>query len=95
MRYDGWKDNLSPLQQPEEVAANIAQAKAQMETGLSADEIGIFVITQCAANVMSLKSSQSAKISGVLSSKELYFPLINKLNSIKDGEVGTCETMLH
>ena len=87
MRYDGWKDNLSPLQQPEEVAANIALAKAQMETGLSADEIGVFVITQCAANVMSLKNSKSAKISGVLSSKELYFPLLNKLNSIKEGEV--------
>ena len=87
MRYDEWKDNLSPLEQPEEVAANIALAKAQMETGLSADEIGIFVITQCAANVMYLKNSKSAKISGVLSAKELYFPLISALNTINESGV--------
>ena len=84
MRYENLIDNLSPMQQPEEVAANMARAKAQMETGLSADEIGVFVITQCAANVMSLKKSQNTKVDGVLSVKEVYFPLLEELNKLTD-----------
>ena len=84
MRYENLIDNLSPMQQPEEVAANMARAKAQMETGLPADEIGVFVITQCAANVMSLKKSQNTKVDGVLSVKEVYFPLLEELNKLTD-----------
>lgn len=84
MRYENLIDNLSPMQQPEEVAANMARAKVQMETGLSADEIGVFVITQCAANVMSLKKSQNTKVDGVLSVKEVYFPLLEELNKLTD-----------
>lgn len=89
MRYENLIDNLSPMQQPEEVASNMARAKAQMETGLSADEIGVFVITQCAANVMSLKQSQNTKVDGVLSVKEIYFPLLDELNKLtsKDAEI--------
>ena len=87
MRFEHLMDNLSPLQQPEEVTANIARTKAQMETGLAPEEIGVFVITQCAANVMSLKSSVNAKIDGVLSAKELYFPLVQKLNALKKEDV--------
>ncbi len=87
MRYEHLIDNLSPMQQPEEVTANMARAKAQMETGLEPDEIGVFVITQCAANVISLKSSVNAKIDGVLSVKELYFPLLQKLTELKSDEV--------
>lgn len=82
MRFEHLIDHLSPMQQPEEVAANLARAKAQMETGLDPDEIGVFVITQCAANVMALKSSVNAKIDGVLSSKELYFPMLDELNKL-------------
>ncbi len=87
MRYEHLIDNLSPLQQPEEVAVNFARAKAQMETGLAPHEIGVFVITQCAANVMSLRASENAHVDGVLSMKEIYFPLIGKLNALKDEEV--------
>ena len=87
MRYEHLIDNLSPMQQPEEVTANMARAKAQMETGLAPEEIGVFVITQCAANVMSLKNSVNAKVDGVLSSKELYFPLLQKLTDLKPEEV--------
>ncbi len=82
MRYDHLVDNLSPMQQPEEVAANMARAKAQMETGLEPDEIGVFVITQCAANVTALRDSVNARIDGVLSAKEIYFPLLDKLGKI-------------
>ncbi len=82
MRFEHLMDNLSPMQQPEEVTANMARAKAQMETGLDDGDIGVFVITQCAANVMSLKRSVNARIDGVLSAKELYFPLLSELNKL-------------
>lgn len=87
MRFEHLMDNLSPLQQPEEVTVNIARTKAQMETGYEPDEIGVFVITQCAANVMSLKHSVNARVDGVLSAKDLYFPLLQQLNSLKPDEV--------
>ncbi len=87
MRYEHLMDNLSPMQQPEEVTANIARAKAQMETGLDADKIGVFVITQCAANVISLKRSVNARIDGVLAAKELYFPLLTELNKLTESDV--------
>lgn len=87
MRFEHLMDNLSPMQQPEEVTANIARAKAQMETGLSDEEIGVFVITQCAANVTSLKNSVNARIDGVLSAKELYFPLLTELNKLTERDL--------
>lgn len=87
MRYEHLMDNLSPMQQPEEVAANMARAKAQMETGLPESDIGVFVISQCAAKVTSLRCSVNAKIDGVLSAKELYFPLINELNKLSPAEL--------
>jgi len=86
MRYDYLIDNLSPIQQPEEVAANIARAKAAMETGLKPSDIGVFVITQCAANAAFLRESENAKIDGVLSIKAIYFDLLNAMNSVKTPE---------
>lgn len=87
MRFEHLMDNLSPIQQPEEVTANMARAKAQMETGLSDSEIGVFVITQCAACVMGLKNSVNAKIDGVLSAKEIYFPLLSELNKLTPADL--------
>lgn len=87
MRFQHLIENLSPMQQPEEVAANMARTKAEMETGLPHDDIGVFVITQCAANVTGLKNSVNAKIDGVLSSKELYFPVLNELGKLKPEDI--------
>ena len=87
MRFEHLMDNLSPIQLPEEVTANMARAKAQMETGLSDSEIGVFVITQCAACVMGLKNSVNAKIDGVLSAKEIYFPLLSELNKLTPADL--------
>lgn len=82
MRFEHLIDNLSPVQQPEEVAVNMARAKAQMETGLPDSDIGVFVITQCAANVTGLLNSVNAKVDGVLSVKDVYFPLLNELGKL-------------
>ncbi|MDR0426284.1 MAG: 4Fe-4S dicluster domain-containing protein [Clostridiales bacterium] len=86
MRYEHLADYLSPVQQPEEVAANLARAKAEMETDYKGEEIGVFVITQCAANVMQLKESPDARIDGVLSVKELYFQLLHEINELTASE---------
>ena len=97
MKYDYLIDNLSPMQQPEEVAANIARAKASMETGYKPSEIGVFVITQCAANAAFLSCSQNAQIDGVISFKAIYFDLLNHMNSLTKvenlamaGKTGLC-----
>lgn len=80
MRFEHLAEYLSPMQQPEEVAANMARAKAEMETGYKPEEIGVFVITQCAANVMKLKESEDAKIDGIISTKDIYFSLLKEIN---------------
>ena len=87
MRFEHLIDNLSPVQQPEEVAANMARAKAQMETGLDDSQIGVFVISQCAALVTGLRSSVNARVDGVLSVKDIYFPLLAELNKLRPYEV--------
>lgn len=82
MRYEHLAEYISPLQQPEEVAATLARAKAEMETEYKGDEIGVFVITQCAANVMKLKEGANALVDGVLSVKDMYFSLLGAADEL-------------
>jgi iron only hydrogenase large subunit-like protein len=72
------------MKQPEVVAAKLALSEAMNKTGLQRGEIGIFVITQCAAKVTKLKRGNSAKyIDKVLSNKELYFLLLDKMSRLE------------
>lgn len=84
MRYDHLIDFLSPMRQPEEIAAEIAVREA-LAAGIPREDIGVFVITQCAAKVLYLKSPGS-QIDAVLANKEVYFPLLNEMNKITEPE---------
>jgi iron only hydrogenase large subunit-like protein len=87
MRYEHLIPHLSPMKQPEVVAAKLALIEAQKRTGYARAEIGIFVITQCAAKVSKLKRGNSAKyIDRVLSNRELYFLLLDKMNKLENPE---------
>ena len=84
MRYEHLIEHLSPMLQPEEVAAREALKEAEGR-GIKREDIGIFVITQCAAKVLQLKRNGSS-VDGVLSVKEVYFPLLNEMNKIAEPE---------
>lgn len=86
-RYENLVDNLSPIIQPEKLAARMALDKALKETGLPRKDIGIFVITPCGANVMELKETASEVIDGVLATKEIYFPLLAAVSKLTPEEV--------
>lgn len=81
MRYEHLIDHLSPLLMPEQYAARLAVAEAQKK-GYKRDEIGVFVIAECAAKVLQLKSAEDEYIDGTLSAKEIYFPLLSEMNKI-------------
>ncbi len=85
MRYEHLIPHLSPMKQPEVVAAKLALNKALETTKLKRSDIGVFVVTQCAAQVVSLKKGKAAKyIDKVLSVKDIYFPLLSEMNKITE-----------
>lgn len=86
-KYGNLAEYLSPLVQPEKYSAQLALDKALAETGYKREDIGIFVITPCGANVMELKETASDVIDGVLSTKEIYFPLRSAMGKLSPGEV--------
>lgn len=82
MRYEHLIPHLSPFLQPEVLAVKAARRFAEQKTGLSGNDIGIFVITQCAANVMELKNMPHDAPDGVLSFADLYVPLLSEMNKL-------------
>ncbi len=86
-KYENLADNLSPIVQPEKYSAQLALDRALKNTGLPREDIGIFVITPCGANVMELKETASEIIDGVLSTREIYFPLRAAMTKLRPEEV--------
>lgn len=82
MRYEHLLDHLSPFLQPEEAAAKAAARKAMEKTGLSRKEIGIFLITPCAANMLN-KNNPDSEIDRFVSMKEIYVPVLAEMNKLK------------
>ncbi len=89
-KYESLIDNISPVMAPEEIAARIAREEAAKTTGLAQDEIGVFFISPCSANVCSLKTGASQNyINYVLSQSEIYFKLLSVLPKVgKTGDEG-------
>lgn len=84
MRYAHLLDHLSPMKQPEEIAAAAAARKAEQTTHLAREDIGIFLITHCAANTMNRSdASDLNEIDGFISLKEIYFQLLTEMNKLK------------
>jgi len=85
MRYGHLAPQLSPIEQPEVIAAKLAVDEAIKETGLPREKIGVFAVTQCAAKVSSLKSDSARKyIDRVLAVKEIYFNLLAEIPSTQE-----------
>lgn len=84
MKYETLVDNISPLYQPEEVVAKLALERAERVTSFKRKEIGIFLITQCEANVIELKRNASDIIDGVIAFKDIYFSLLSEMKKVND-----------
>lgn len=86
MRYEHLIPHLSPIMSPEQLAARLARKEA-IAKGYKREEIGIFLISPCAAHVLELKTHDACDVNGVLSIKEVYFPLLAEMNKLTQATV--------
>ena len=86
MRYEHLLDHLSPMEQPEQVAAREAASAAVAKTGLKREEIGIFLITHCAANLLN-RNDTGNEIDRFISFKDIYVPLLSEMNKLRHADL--------
>ncbi len=87
VRFPNLCENVLPVIAPVELAAILARKKAMAQTGLSAEEIGIFFISPCPAKVTNAFSpiglSQKV-IDGCISATEIYKKIVNYMNKLEN-----------
>ena len=82
--------NIVPLKSPMEISADQARREAVEKTGLSADEIGIFFISPCAAKATFVKGSYTVKksdVDGVIPIKDICIKMSRTVSKIADKNV--------
>lgn len=75
VRFPELTGRIMPLSPPTEVAAHLARQEKMSELGLSAEDIGIFFLTPCAAKVTSVKAPVGgipSNIDGVIGVHQIY-----------------------
>ncbi len=93
VRFPSLMDNIIPLTSPMEAAAQMARREAMEKTGLPNEKIGTFFITPCPAKVTAVHQPlalESTNVSGVISVKDVYMRLAQKLTYVKDVEKLSC-----
>lgn len=80
LRYEHLLPHMAQINQPERIAAKAAIKRA-LDKGIKREDIGVFVISPCAANI--LEFDECADVNGVISIKSLYVKLLAKMNAIK------------
>lgn len=81
--------NVLPVNEPFQLAAQMAREEAVKKTGLAPEDIGVFFISPCPAKVTSAKSPigiGKSYIDGVLSASELYLKVLPELKKIDEPE---------
>lgn len=80
-------DHVVPLNSPMEVAAGLARAKAIEDTGLSAEDIGVFFITPCPAKLTAIKTPiclEKSNVDGAIAIKDIYPVLFRQMDELKE-----------
>lgn len=93
VRFPSLIDHIIPLRAPMELAAEASLREAQEKTRLNADEIGIFFISPCAAKATAVKTADDehkSYVDGVLSLKDIYLRLAQRISSISDVKELSC-----
>jgi iron only hydrogenase large subunit-like protein len=74
-RFPSLLDNLIPLRQPMEVAAQMARRQAAQEYGACPEDIGIFFITPCPAKMTAIRKPlghETSQVDGAVSMMEVF-----------------------
>jgi len=89
VRFPNLIDNIVKIESPMEVAAKMAKNKAMKVHDLSANDVGVFFITPCAAKVTSVKApyeKDMSAVDGVISMRDIYLKLLNTMDKSKSLE---------
>ncbi len=93
MRFPYLCDNVMPILPPIEIAGELARKKAESEhPELSPEDIGICFISPCPAKVSYVKNSfvgKKSSIDCVISVRDVYFELIDRMKKIGNPEKST------
>ena len=88
MNYPFLCENIIPLLPPVEIAARLAREKALREhPELKSEEIGVIFISPCPAKVSYVKNGfagESNNIDEIISVRDVYFVLIDKMKQFKE-----------
>ncbi len=99
IRYPSLLDNIMPVEAPMEVAARLARKKAMNETGLNAEEIGVFFISQCPAKITSVQNPigiPESAVDGVIAINKIFTKLlkaVEEATELKDLRRGSAYGM--
>ncbi len=89
VRFPNLIQNIIPLRSPMELSAEAARKEAMEKTGYDKSQIGVFFISPCAAKATAVKDEMlvnNSNVDGVISIKDTYLRLAQKIGKIKDIE---------
>lgn len=89
VRFPNLINHIVPLRSPMELSAEAARNEAVAKTGLKPEEIGIIFISPCAAKATAVKDGltvSKSQVDGVISIKDVYLRLAQKMGKIKEIE---------
>ena len=90
VRFPSLVEHLLPVLSPQDVAADLARQKAMRETGLPAEDIGIFFLSPCPskiANVVDPLGQNVSPIDGAIAIKDIYPKLLATMKEIDEDEI--------
>lgn len=89
IRFPELCNNVMPLKAPMEVAAKIARHEAMKDSGLPAEDIGVFFITPCPAKVTEVHSpnyAEKSAVDGTIAISKIYPELTRVMDHLTEVE---------
>lgn len=86
VRFPNLIENLLDLNPPMEQAAQLARKRAVEKTGFAPEEIGVFFLSPCTAQVSAIKQpicNSASAVSGVFGIKDIYPFLLQKMEALE------------
>lgn len=89
MRFPKLLGHVASTVLPMELAAILARREAQEETGLPADQIGVFAIVPCSSKVTAAREPEGLSqpvLDGAFAIRDIYLRLLNPMREIEEPE---------
>ncbi|MEG1396221.1 MAG: [Fe-Fe] hydrogenase large subunit C-terminal domain-containing protein [Oscillospiraceae bacterium] len=86
MRFPKLIDHIAPVATPLELAGILARREAIERTGFASEEIGVFVISPCSAQVTAAHSPENEAVNGAISVRDIYLALLGPMKELEEPE---------